>query len=153
PALMLGLGLTFLALLLAIVATGATVGVPLALGALLTGIGIAIKPKEWSVLSMGSFGFLMGGVAVLTARKVFGPTEGIDESALYLFWIAAAISFFAFLMMLAPPPVRRIGVSALILFHFIGIATAIISAPPQPWLAEELWVRVYRPYLQFTYLN
>jgi hypothetical protein len=153
PALTAGLGFTFISLLLAFVTTGGAVGVPLALGALLTGIGISIKPKEWHVLAITSFNFLMGGVVVLTSQRVFGDAECIDQSALYVLWLGALVSFFAFILMLAPTELRRIVVSMLILFHFVGICTAIISAPPQPWLAEKLWVYVYRPYLQFTYLN
>lgn len=46
---------------------------------------------------------------------------------------------------------------ALILFgvayHFAGILSAITSPPPTPWLTDQYWKRVARPYLQFAYMN
>jgi hypothetical protein len=44
-------------------------------------------------------------------------------------------------------------VSVLIVLHFGGICTAVMSAPPTPWLAGQVWIRIYRPYLEFMYLN
>ena len=45
----------------------------------------------------------------------------------------------------------------LVLFHFGGILTAIFSVQPPNatpcWLTGALWAYVYRPYLQFMYLN
>jgi hypothetical protein len=49
--------------------------------------------------------------------------------------------------------VRRLVVSVLILLHFCGIATAVLSAPPAPWIVQQIWGRVYQPYLEFMYLN
>jgi hypothetical protein len=43
--------------------------------------------------------------------------------------------------------------SLLITLHFAGIATACLAAPPTPWLVLQLWTRVFRPYLEFMYLN
>lgn len=145
PALLTGLGLITLALALSQVADGAWVGVPLALGAIATGVGMAIQPTVWWVLATGCFNFLVAGTAVRAARA--------DDSGIYLFIFAAAAAFIAFLLVLAPRWLRRLGVSLLIIFHFGGICTAVLAAPPQPWVFEWLWVNVYRPYLQFTYLN
>ena len=45
----------------------------------------------------------------------------------------------------------------LILIHFGGMITAATTIDPPgaaaPWVSEMLWVHVYRPYLQFMYLN
>jgi hypothetical protein len=38
-------------------------------------------------------------------------------------------------------------------FHFAGILSAITSPPPTPWLTDQYWKRVARPYLQFAYMN
>lgn len=54
---------------------------------------------------------------------------------------------------LLPGTAQKVVISALILFHFGGIVTAAMSAPPIPWVFRQLWARVYRPYLQFMYLN
>ena len=48
---------------------------------------------------------------------------------------------------------RRVALSALVLLHFGGIATATLAAPPSPWPVGQLWTRIYRPYLEFMYLN
>jgi hypothetical protein len=145
PALLAGLGLITIALALSLVAEGAWIGVPLGLGAIATGVGLAIQPKEWWVMATGCFNFLVAGSAVMLAKA--------DESGIYLFVFAAAAAFLGFLLVLCPPWVRRLAVSLVIVFHFGGICTAVLAAPPQPWVFEWLWVNIYRPYLQFTYLN
>lgn len=48
---------------------------------------------------------------------------------------------------------RRLTISLLVLFHFGGICTAALAAPPSPWLVTQIWTRIYRPYLEFMYLN
>jgi hypothetical protein len=52
-----------------------------------------------------------------------------------------------------PRNVRRAVVSGLVLLHFGGIATAGLSAPPSPGIMVQLWTRIYRPYLEFIYMN
>ncbi len=70
------------------------------------------------------------------------------------FAVLAAVPFLFAPVMLLPTVGRRTVISCLVLFHFGGILTAVVSAPPtQPWLASQMWGRVYRPYLQFMYLN
>jgi hypothetical protein len=48
-------------------------------------------------------------------------------------------------------------ISILVVLHFGGILTAVLSVPPPGapplWLATQVWTRFYRPYLQFMYLN
>src|SRR5262249_24279780 len=48
---------------------------------------------------------------------------------------------------------RMILASALAVFHFGGIFSAVTSPQPAPVLTAQLWTVVYRPYLQFAYLN
>jgi hypothetical protein len=54
---------------------------------------------------------------------------------------------------LLPMAARRAVISLLIVVHFVGISCAILSVPPAPWLVSQLWMRFYRPYLQFMFLN
>lgn len=59
---------------------------------------------------------------------------------------------------MAPLPVvdvltRRIVVSGMVAFHLGGIVTAALGSPPTPTVVNQLWVRIYRPYLQFIYMN
>jgi hypothetical protein len=56
-------------------------------------------------------------------------------------------------LILASPAVRRWTVSVLLVMHFSGIAIATLSAPPTPFVIGQMWARLYRPYLEFMYLN
>ena len=38
-------------------------------------------------------------------------------------------------------------------YHFAGIISAITSPQPTPWLTGQLWARVFRPHLEFSYVN
>jgi hypothetical protein len=48
---------------------------------------------------------------------------------------------------------RRLTVSVVLVLHFAGISTACLSVEPAPWLVKQSWVRLFRPYLEFMYLN
>ena len=48
---------------------------------------------------------------------------------------------------------RKCVVSGLVLFHLLGIVTAAVGHPPAPWLVNQIWSRIYRPYFQFMYLS
>jgi hypothetical protein len=48
---------------------------------------------------------------------------------------------------------RLIAVSVLVLYHFAGVLSAITSPPPTPWLTSQAWVRLFRPHLEFCYVN
>jgi hypothetical protein len=58
---------------------------------------------------------------------------------------------------LLPLVLRRTAILLLVLFHFGGILTAVFSVPPPSgqacWMTSALWTYIYRPYLQFMYLN
>jgi hypothetical protein len=60
-------------------------------------------------------------------------------------------------MVLLPSVGRRIVVSVLVLLHFGGILTATTAVSTingtTPWLPSYVWVKFYRYYLQFAYLN
>lgn len=67
------------------------------------------------------------------------------------------LGFGGAILIALPLNLRKVVITLLVVFHFGGIATAILSpAPPgqnASWLAIQSWVRVYRPYLTFMYLN
>ncbi|MFO0865504.1 MAG: hypothetical protein U0744_12790 [Gemmataceae bacterium] len=48
---------------------------------------------------------------------------------------------------------RRWAIGTLIVLHFGAISTATLAVPPSPTTINHLWVRVFRPYLEFMYLN
>src|SRR5262249_47958884 len=71
-------------------------------------------------------------------------------------WVLATmvlVTLVAAPLVVVPQTVRRAVVSGLVLLHFGGICMASLAAPPYPWLVAQLWTRIYRPYLEFMYLN
>lgn len=97
-----------------------------------------------------------GGVPVLALMGLddLAPTW---EAARLALSVLVGISLLGAILILLPTTARKVAFSLIILFHFGGIMTAVTSIPPPnaspPWLATQLWVRLYRPYLQFLYQN
>lgn len=94
--------------------------------------------------------------ACCRALNVGVPDTGLGESWDTLQLFLAVLAFVA--LVAAPLPAlsqrgRRAVLSLLVLLHFGGICTAAMAAPPSPWLMGQLWTRIYRPYLEFMYLN
>lgn len=56
-----------------------------------------------------------------------------------------------------PPVAKKIAISGLLLFHFLGITTAVTSLEPPgaapSFIATNLWAYYFRHYLTFMYLN
>ena len=75
------------------------------------------------------------------------------DSIRLLLAVMALVAIVAAPLVVVPQKVRRGVVSLLILLHFGGIATAVLAAEPAPWIIQQIWVRIYRPYLEFMYLN
>jgi hypothetical protein len=67
--------------------------------------------------------------------------------------VATAAAIIAAPLALASLRVRRWTVSVLVALHFSAILHATLAAPPYPWLIGQMWTRIYRPYLEFMYLN
>jgi hypothetical protein len=114
-----------------------------AIGVLAAGIGVAIRPNSAVVL----------GFAALIAliASVVGPKQEWDSARLVL-RVLAVLAATGAVLLLCSTPVRRAVVSVLIVVHFCGILSAVTS-PDQSWLANQAWTYIYRPYLQFMYLN
>lgn len=98
-----------------------------ALAVLVPLLAYAASPREWDAIRLG--------LGVLTAVTLSGAV-----------------------LVLLPAVARRAAVSLLILAHFAGILTAVTDISPvggaeAPWLANVVWSKFYRYYLQFMYLN
>lgn len=145
PFLCVGLVASVAALLLSLIAhdhMGPVRAGLLVAGLLATGVAVTIRPGSVVVVGLASLaGFVAAGA--------------MDEwdSARLMVRVLATVAALAAVLLLAPRFVRRLVVSLLILFHFGGILTAVTSVPPNPWLSMVLWAHVYRPYLEFMYLN
>src|SRR5262245_30282636 len=117
-------------------------------GALAAAIGVAIRPRDSRVLFAAAVAALLGSAAIAPPQGSFAW-----DSLALLLRVLAAVATVAGVLMACPRWVRRLAVSLIILFHFAGLWTAVTSTPPQPWISGQLWNFVFRPYLQFMYLN
>jgi len=111
-------------------------------GLLATGAAVAIRPRSAMVLGLAAFSGLLGRWGL-----------GAWDSAQLLVGVLSGVAAFAALVVLLPRVVQRAIVSLMIVLHFIGILSAVFSVPPTPPLMDWAWSYVYRPYLQFMYLN
>jgi hypothetical protein len=96
--------------------------------------------------------------ALASAFACFALYLGKDRAAEWqsirlLFGVMAFVALVAAPLVVVPQNVRRGVISLLILLHFGGILSAVLSTPPTPWIVAQLWTRIYRPYLEFMYLT
>src|SRR5262249_29843751 len=96
--------------------------------------------------------FMVGLLAQLALRRASEPFEAMTlrETLLGAMTLAAAA---ASPLAAVPWNVRRTVISGVIVLHFAGIASAALSPPPSPFIVQQLWTRIFRPYLEFMYLN
>jgi hypothetical protein len=98
-------------------------------------------------LALGSFAVLLAYLAC---------SEGWDSFRLAL-GVFVGVGLGGALLVLLPRVARRCVIVVLVLFHFGGILTAVFSVAPANtpgcWMTSALWTYIYRPYLQFMYLN
>lgn len=99
--------------------------------------------------------FLLAAVAVFcAARGLDNPDDPSDWDTIRFFIaVFAAVCLVASPLLLVTQSLRRIFISLIVIVHFGGICTAALSASPSPVIIQHMWIRIYRPYLQFMYLN
>jgi hypothetical protein len=111
------------------------------------GRAVATAPQSPAVVGASALGAALAAAAI----------DPDWDTVRLLFLVASAVAACATLILLLPAAWRRNAVSLLILFHFGGIFCAVMSAPPPgttpSWITTQVWTRLFRPYLQFTYLN
>ena len=113
------------------------------LGMLVAGYAVSLRPKDSLNLLLASLTAILAGVA----------TNPAWDSIRLMQWVMAGTAAVAALIVLLPPTGQRVAFSLLVLYHFAGIVTAITSPPPTPWLTGQLWTRIFRPHLEFSYVN
>jgi hypothetical protein len=148
PALGIGLALTAASALWYLIFKTFIVPVAFA-GSLAAGAGVAIRPKSALVLGLAACSGLLGW------SGLGGNPEGSVadwDSARGAVLVLTGIAVLAAVLLCLPRLVRRLVISLLVVFHFVGIMTAATSVPPNPVLSTVLWAHVYRPYLEFFYL-
>lgn len=152
----------------------------LVVGSLLAaGAAVSLRPKSWAVVGVAA---VVGWLAWFgtdpawdSARLLVAILTGIAGSAAFLLSLSPGLGLLSVVLwgraQASQTELRelqqrgervgqvlsRTAVSLFIVFHFCGILTAINNVPlpnGQPaWVANQLWTRVYRPYLTFFYLN
>jgi hypothetical protein len=116
----------------------------------------AFRPAGWTARDRGAA--LLGCAFLATWLAVWalylGPEQVAAWDSMRLFLSAASlVVLLAAGLYALPVKWRRAGVSGLAVLHLAGICTAALGAPPEPWAVAQLWLRFYRPYLEFMYLN
>jgi hypothetical protein len=134
------------------------VGLVLMLGGLAV-VAVAVQRRlrqggeAWQVRVESAALVGVAGISALLVRIGFTPWD----SGRYFFNALTGVALAGSVLLLMPRLARRLVLSFLVLFHFGGILTAVTAvAPPNqpaPWLSQQLWTRVYRPYLGFMYLT
>jgi hypothetical protein len=147
PALVTSLACTGLAFLLSssLNDTGLVVcGLLAFVGVLAASAAVWIQPRSWAVL-------LLAALVAFMASMVAQEAEW--DSAVTLLRILTTVAGVSALVVVLPQAGRRAVVSLVILWHFGGILSATTNIAPGPWVSSQLWTYVYRPYLQFMYMN
>jgi hypothetical protein len=115
----------------------------------------AEESKQIADREVGLAFVLAAGICLVGSFTLYIDSEHrSDWDTLRMFLrVLTAVSLFAAALMLVTTAVRRLMLSLLFTLHFAGIATAALAAPPSPWIIQQTWMRFFRPYLQFVYLN
>lgn len=112
-------------------------------GVVSAGAAVSMRPDLWWSWGIGTIASLLG---------VWGLPNSWDSFQLFLSVVAGVAAAGAVFCLLSPG--WRYGIaSAILLFHFAGIFIATTEPPSTPWLSDQLFRRVYNPYLQFVYLR
>lgn len=112
-------------------------------GTVTAGAAVSMRPDLWWTWGLGAAAALLGSFGLPASWDSFPP----------LFRAAAGVGVAGMVVCVASNGWRVAIASAAVLFHFSGIFAATTSPPPQPWIVEQAWVRVYQPYLNFVYLR
>ena len=127
-------------------------------GLILTGAGVSLQFKTGGQAfeeRMETAGVL--ALAAFAALLAFLGADASWDSMQMVLVVMIGVALVGVVLVLLPKPARMIVGGGLILFHFGGMVTAATDIAPAgaaaPWLPQELWLHIYRPYLQFLYLN
>ena len=133
-------------------------------GLFVTGCAVSMRPRwfgGWlcaAAAAILGYGFGMPAPAgtewyLSPPRDWFAGVPNAWDSIQLFFGVAAVIGLIGTAWTFLP----RRAVLGLILagaaFHFAGILSAMTSPAPTPFLSDQYWRRIARPYLQFAYMN
>ncbi len=113
------------------------------IGVVTAGSAISMRPDLWWAWGIGTLSCLLA---------VFGLPNSWDSFQMF-FTIVAGVAAAGVAFCRFSTHWRYVFASAILMFHFTGIFMATTAPPSTPWLTEQLFRRVYNPYLQFLYLR
>ena len=112
------------------------------------GVSLSIAEESAAVLVVAA------AACFCACRSLYNPVSPDDWDSIRLFLsVLFVVALGAAPLVLVSQSMRRFVVSSLIVLHFLGIATAALCPMPSPWLIQQVWSRIYQPYLEFMYLN
>jgi hypothetical protein len=134
------------------------------LGLLIAGCSVSMRPSWFGgwlcAAAAGLLGYGFGGSApVGTEWQTFPPRDWIAalpnswDSFHIFFGVGAVIGLIGAAWTRLPLKATVGLIMFGVAFHFAGILSAITSPPATPFLTEQYWNHVSRPYLQFTYMS
>jgi hypothetical protein len=172
---LVGVGLSLAALLIGL-ATGAPVrgfdahpydgprALLSVLGLLVAGCAVSMRPGWFGgwlcAAACGLIGYGVGTPIpdgkdwyLVPPRDWYAGLPNAWDSVQLFFGVAGAIGLIGAVWTRLPWRVTLGLILIGVAYHFCGIVSAILSPPPTPYLADQYWKRVSRPYLQFAYMN
>jgi len=112
---------------------------------------------EESVGEAQTSSILLLGVAAVVLLLGYVALDPRWDSGRSFLCVLSAVTLVGGMIVVVPVAWRKGVASLLIVWHFAGITAAVTTveppnAPPS-WVATKLWTVVFRPYLQWTYMN
>jgi hypothetical protein len=86
-------------------------------------------------------------------RNWYAGMPNAWDSVQLFFGVAGVIGLIGAAWTVLPPKAVFALTLAGVAYHFAGILSAVTSPAPTPFLTDQYWRRVARPYLQFAYMN
>lgn len=118
-----------------------------AFGLVIAGLAVSFRPDLWKVWGLG----------ITTTLLAIAGTPASWDTFRLLFTVLTCLAVLGAVVAGAPPKWRYRVLTVGIVFHFSGIFLATTSPPTgrygAPWLVEQLYYRVYNPYLYFLHLR
>ena len=109
-----------------------------------------ITPQEEGALML----LLTAMLLFLSCFTLYTPSDPRDMDSIRLFLAMAHLVCMMWApLLLVPLWLRRITLSMLVVFHLGGIVSAALALNPSPWIVQQIFGRIYRPYLEFMYLG
>ena len=112
-------------------------------GMLIGGYGVSRRPKDSITLLLAAATAVLGGFA----------TNPAWDAIRLMQWVMAGTAAVCAVIILLPQTGQRVAFSLLVFYHFAGVLSAVTSPRPTPWMTSQLWSRVFRPHLEFSYMN